>query len=152
MQNQDWSFVAMEYYALILNRTFRITINEESLIGIKCRGVTSIASGGDPLTRAVTAKFAVSGDFNDPNAYIDESTLIKSSSANFNIMLSDIRAVEYNPRKKWGMGYYPHDGRVFVETDNTRREFIILGQQSGSDICQRLQEDVERAGNELQVV
>ena len=135
----------MEYYALILNRTFLITINDESLIGVKCRGMTSVASGGDSLTRAITTYLAVSGDLNDPSAYIDERLLKNNSSANFTIMLGDIRSVGHNPRKKWGMGYYPHDGRVFVVTDKCRREFIILGRQSGRDICTRLSAAVERA-------
>lgn len=145
MQKPDWSFVAMEYYAVILNRTFLVTINDESLIGVKCRGITSIASGGDPFTRAITTNLAVSGDLNDPSAYIDERLLKNSSSANFTIMLSDIRSVEYNPRKKWGMGYYPHDGRVFIVTEKCRREFIILGRQSGRGICNHLSAAVERA-------
>ncbi len=34
------------------------------------------------------------------------------------------------------MGYYPHDGRVTIETfENKKREFIILGNQSGQDIA-----------------
>jgi len=34
------------------------------------------------------------------------------------------------------MGPYPHDGRVTIETyDNNKREFIILGNQSGKSIA-----------------
>ena len=37
--------------------------------------------------------------------------------------------------KKWGMGYYPHDGKVYVKTKNgKKKEFIILGSQSGKEI------------------
>jgi hypothetical protein len=33
------------------------------------------------------------------------------------------------------MGEYPHDGKVYVTTkDGKRREFIILGNQSGESI------------------
>jgi hypothetical protein len=50
--------------------------------------------------------------------------------------LSDIKSAIYNPSKKFGMGYYPHDGRVIIETfDNKKREFIILGNQSGESIA-----------------
>ena len=137
----------MEYYAVVLNRTFAITINDESLDGVICRGLTSVASGGDPLTQALTAKLAVSGDLNDPSAYIDDRLLKERSSANFSIQLKDICSVEHNPRKKWGMGYYPHDGRLLIGTANRRREFIILGQQSGKDICARLSAAVGRDNN-----
>lgn len=33
------------------------------------------------------------------------------------------------------MGYYPHDGKVYVKTyDGKKKEFIILGSQSGEEI------------------
>jgi len=33
------------------------------------------------------------------------------------------------------MGYYPHDGKVYVTTNNNKKkEFIILGAQSGEAI------------------
>lgn len=128
----------MEYYALILNRTFVITIDGECLRGVKCRGLTSIDSGGDALARALTSKLAVHGDLDDPRSYIDEHLLCSSSAANFTVLLSDISTVEYNPKKKWGMGYYPHSSRVYISTADRTREFIILGKQSGSDVYTRL--------------
>jgi hypothetical protein len=39
----------MEYYALILNRTFVITIDGEYLRGVKCRGLTSTDSASPTL-------------------------------------------------------------------------------------------------------
>ena len=62
--------------------------------------------------------------------------LFRSNKANFKIKLSDIKEVHYNPNKKFGMGPYPHDGRVTIKTnDNRKREFIILGNQSGQKIA-----------------
>jgi len=50
-------------------------------------------------------------------------------------LAGDITRCEYDKTKKWGMGYYPHDGKVYVETRNSNeREFIILGNQSGQSI------------------
>lgn len=144
MKEESWSFVAMEYYAAILNRTFVITIDEEWLRGVKCRGLTSVSSG-DALTGVMTNMLAVSGDLNDPDSYVDQRLLRKTGRANFAIRLSDICAVEYNPKKKWGMGYYPHDGRVYVTAGKRRREFIVLGAQSGRNICTRLSASVAQA-------
>jgi len=138
MENAHWSFIAMEYYALILNRTYVINIKDDALCGVVCRGLTSIEGGGDTLTRSATGKLAVNGDINDPNSYVDITAINKPHRANFCIPLSDIRQVEYTPQKKWGMGYYPHDGRVFVVTPDSKREFIILGNQSGKEIATRL--------------
>ncbi|MGD9583113.1 MAG: hypothetical protein AB7V26_05495 [Lysobacterales bacterium] len=81
---------------------------------------------------------AVDGDLNDPGSYVNEHRLKRSSGANFSVRLEEICTVEYKPRKKWGMGYYPHDGRVLIGTAERTRELIILGNQSGQEISARL--------------
>jgi hypothetical protein len=63
------------------------------------------------------------------------------------MLLSDISTVEYNPKKKWGMGYYPHSGRVYINKAGRTREFIVLGKQSGSDVYARLKTAVGQANN-----
>ena len=64
-----------------------------------------------------------------------DGTGILNHKDNFRIPYSDITNVTYNSGKKWGMGPYPHDGKVYVTTaDGKKREFIIMGEQSGSDI------------------
>lgn len=138
----------MEYYAAILNRTFLITIDDKWLTAVKCRGLTSVASGVG-LARALTATLALEGNLNDPNSYVDERVLSKSGSVNFAVLLTDIRAIEYDPNKKWGVSYYPHDGRIYITIGNRRREFIVLGQQSGRDLCARLSASVGRANTLL---
>lgn len=142
---QNWSFVAMEYYALILNRTYLIRVGEGHISGSICRGLTAVEGGGDRLTREITARLAVHGELNDPASYVDTKTLSKSHRADFAIAFSEVRSVTYNPKKKWGMGYYPHDGRVTVTTPGQKREFIILGGQSGREIARRLNKAVEAA-------
>ncbi len=144
LENPDWSFVAMEYYALILNRTYLITIKDGALCGVVCRGLISVEGGEDPLTRIVTRKLAVHGNLDDPKSYVDAERIKQPSSANFSIPLSGISTVTHDPRKKWGMGHYPHDGRVFVEAAGKKREFIILGNQSGKEIAERLRMYVQR--------
>jgi hypothetical protein len=109
-----------------------------------CRGLTSIEGGGDPVTRFATGKLAVHGDLNDPGSYVDAGVMAKPHRADFCIPLSDIRQVEYTAQKKWGMGHYPHDGRVFVVTPARRREFIILGNQPGKEIADHLQASVRK--------
>ncbi|WP_375435698.1 hypothetical protein [uncultured Hymenobacter sp.] len=142
-------FVAMEYYNLILNRTYLILLTKQYLIGIKANGMISIEGGGDIFTKQITRTSAVRGDLNNPYSYLKENyirniendnlldkTVLLVNKSNFMIDRSDIKTVYYNPRKKWGMGYYPHDGKVYVKTnDNKEREFIILGNQSGKKIA-----------------
>jgi hypothetical protein len=135
----------MEYYALILNRTYLVRVGDGQIAGSVCRGLTAVEGGGDRLTREITARLAVQGELNDPASYVDAATLSKSHRANFAITLSDVQSVAYDPRKKWGMGYYPHDGRVTVATTRVRREFIILGGQSGREIARRLNSAVAAA-------
>lgn len=142
MNQSHWWFVAMEYYALILNRTFLLTISGDRLHGKVCHGITSIDSG------PVQSLMAVHGDLNDPKAYVKNDLLTKPNHADFSLPLASIISVEYTQKKKWGMGYYPHDGRVFVETATGKREFIVLGNQSGQQIASRLAADAKREKQE----
>ena len=65
-----------------------------------------------------------------------DGSIIDVNKTNFLLKTSDIKSAVYNPAKKFGMGHYPHDGRVTIETyDNKKREFIILGNQSGKSIA-----------------
>jgi hypothetical protein len=140
-------FVAMEYYGLILNRTFVVLLNQNGLTGLKVNGLVSV-QGGDPITFAITSLMSVNGDTSNPYSYIKASYLKKLenldltsreildvSSCNFNLSSRDIEEVTFTTKKKWGMGPYPHDGRVFVKLrSGKKREFIILGNQSAEDI------------------
>ena len=143
----DNHYIAMQYYGLILNRTYLVLITESHLIGIVANGLVSV-QGGDAITSLITSAMAVDGDLNNPFSYLNDKYLkrvkdidlsgdavVKKHYANFKIKLSDITSVQYDPTKKWGMGYYPHDGKVYVSTQDKKREFIILGQQSGEYIA-----------------
>ncbi len=147
--NDENHFVGMEYYFLILNRTFLIIKINNNLIGILGNGMISTEGGKDILTRKITSSLAVKGDLTNPNTYLKnkylekiddvdllDGSILNENKANFIIKIKDIKEVKYNSNKKFGMGAYPHDGRITIETHNNNkiREFIILGNQSGQKI------------------
>jgi len=139
----------MEYFYLILNRTFLVIKTKGYLIGIQGNGLVSVEGGKDILTRQITTNMAIKGDLTNPYSYLKnkylekitdlnliDGSIVEANKTNFLIKLSDIKSANYNPSKKFGMGPYPHDGRVVIETfDNKKREFIILGNQSGKNIA-----------------
>lgn len=142
----------MEYYMFILNRTFLILYHSDFLIGIKVNGSVSIEIKSDFFTRSITSSLAIKGDLSNPNSYVKEENILKIKDydltdanikaidkANFMIQVESISEIYYDSRKKWGMGYYPHDGKVYVKKKNgSKREFIILGNQSGEKIASSL--------------
>lgn len=141
-------FIAMEYYNLMMNRTFLVLILEDCLIGLKVNGLISVEAGGEPLTRSITNQMSIQDDLENPYAYLKSSylrkienlnihgeSILKIEKPNFRINCNEIERVTYDKRKKWGMGHYPHDGKVYVKTKNgKKKEFIILGSQSGKEI------------------
>lgn len=150
-------FVAMEYYGLILNRTFLVIITDKHLVGLKVSGYISSNVVFDPtslLDIAVTAleNLVDASDLDNPYSYIKKryirkvenldlngNEILDVNRSNFRIDRSDISCVNYDPSKKWGMAEYPHDGKVNIKTTNgSTREFIILGQQSGEDIAKMI--------------
>ena len=148
----DNHFIVMEYYFLILNRTFLVIKSDDYLIGIQSNGMVSVEGGEDVLTHFMTAKMAIKNDLENPTSYLKskyldkidnldllDGSIINANKTNFILKISDIKSATYNPSKKFGMGYYPHDGRVTIRTiQNKKREFIILGNQSGQHIANLL--------------
>jgi hypothetical protein len=142
-------FVAMEYYFLILNRTFLVIKTKDYLIGIQGNGLVSVEGGINGLTRQITSNIAIKGDLTNPYSYLKnkylekiidldllDGSIIEVNKTNFLIRTSDLKSAVYNPAKKFGMGPYPHDGRVTIKIhENKSREFIILGNQSGANIA-----------------
>ena len=126
-------FIAMEYYFGILNRAFIIILKDRFLLGLKANGVIGTGLAGDlndPFT--YTNDYYVK-KFLDEDIYAD--SILSVNKANFKISKTDIVDVKYDPTKKWGMGPYPHDGKIYIKTnDGKNREFIILGNQSGKEI------------------
>lgn len=144
----DNHFIAMQYYRILLNRTFLVLQTNELLIGIKVNGLVSVEGGRNNRARDIIDKMTIKGDLQNPYSYIKQAyldkvnecelldgSILSRDKSNFIIKRADIRSIQYDPRKKWGMGYYPHDGKVYIETfRGKRKEFIILGNQSGKKI------------------
>lgn len=139
----------MQYYGLILNRTYLILLTKDRIIGIKVNGLVSVESGGNILAKELSKTMTVKGDLQNPYSYIKskfldrvqdldlvDANILSQNKSNFVIHRADIMNAFYDPKKKWGMGYYPHDGKVYVVTnDGKKKEFIILGNQSGHKIA-----------------
>jgi len=142
-------FVAMQYYGLILNRTYLVVLTNDLIIGIKVNGLISVESGGNIIAKELSNAMAVKGDLQDPYSYIKskyidkvqncellDGSILNHDKANFVIQRKDIKTAYYDDKKKWGMGYYPHDGKVYVVTnDGKKKEFIMLGNQSGHKVA-----------------
>ncbi|MBK6825903.1 MAG: hypothetical protein IPG86_03035 [Chitinophagaceae bacterium] len=145
-------FVAMEYYMLVLNRTYLILLINNKLIGLLGNGLISLEAKGDIFSSKIANSLSVRGDLRNPHSYLKEKyirnieninlldgSILKKGFSNFIIDKERIKDAWYDPSKKWGMGYYPHDGKVYIKTNKRKtREFIILGNQSGADIVNRI--------------
>jgi hypothetical protein len=128
-------FVALEYYGLILNRTYLIAITNGYLCGANVGGL--LASKSTPL---------------DPNWYLNQNDLkrcrenvigsdsfLNLNSNNFRLGPSQIVGLKFDDSPKWGMGVVPYSGRFhFKLSDGTTREFILLGYQDGQKLHREL--------------
>ena len=130
----------MEYYLLILNRSFDITITTETLSGALVRGV--MASHGPAFAAGVGAAretgraevlfhrdAVASAREHEPGS----PGYLALHRANFSVPRSVVLGLRFDPRKKWGMGLVPHSGRIHLSMrDGTNREFILLAEHDGS--------------------
>lgn len=138
----NWSFVAMEYYLGILNRTYQVFVTPSTIAGAFVNGVISAPMSLPPYwfipsvytRRRLVEKY---------EQLSPESEDFKSHSRFFNFQYPRIEIQEswYNPTLKWGMGTVAHSGKLYIKLASGRkREFILLGLQQGKEILQHLQQ------------
>ncbi|HKG95774.1 MAG TPA: hypothetical protein VKA84_27940 [Gemmatimonadaceae bacterium] len=134
-----WSFVALEYYTLVLNRTYKIFVTDQLLCGAIVRGW-------------LAAPIFPGGEWYDPEFYARERLLRRyegvdvSAEAflapnlwNFQLPRAALADVEFDARPKWGMGTVPYSGRIRLHFHGGgSRELILLGLQDGPGIRDRL--------------
>jgi hypothetical protein len=106
-------FVGLEYYALILNRTFVVFVAPEGLYGWKAEGI--VMRDRDAVRKLSNLK----GGF-----FIPRSAIVSAEAVY---------------KQKWGMGAIPHSGRIKVSLSSGKsREFVLLGSVDVNSIQQRI--------------
>ena len=141
-QSKIWSFVAMRYYALILNRTFRIFVTDKYILGAKEGHVIGSPGGalGAPGPEWQNEKFYIDSGVDKKYASInlESNKFLKEDRANFRILRSDVEDVKYFPTK-WGMGQVPYSGRLVITSSQGKKtELILLGKQDHETILKML--------------
>jgi hypothetical protein len=122
-------FLAMEYFLLILNRSFIVFTFPEGLYVSKFSGPVS---SWTPFFFVPFEKIA-----NDPDIVPGSEDFkdVMKPSGGFFIPRAEIASVDYVPTRKWGMGPVPHSGKLYVRlTSGKSREFILLGSQDGEAV------------------
>jgi hypothetical protein len=142
MQSEEIKFLAMEYYWLILNRTFEIAVNQNGIHGAV---VANLMSASSPRVfiahKSGNAYDLVREDnVNRVRIYTAGSSLyLKLSSSNFSFDRKSILSIKYDSKSKWGMGPVPHTGKTYVTLSSGQiREFIILGRPDVQGIFQNM--------------
>jgi len=136
---QRWHFVALEYYLGILNRTYAVFVTDRMLCGAKVRGL--LAAPVNPNQRWRDPYFYPRPKLVASYTGVDlESSSFKTlNSSNFQVSKDQVDRVEFDDSPKWGMGTVPYSGRIFLHMrGGGKRELILLGNQHGSQIAERL--------------
>lgn len=118
-----YAFVAMEFYALMLNRTFAVFVAPDGLYGWKATGIVSHADRKyyEPLRALVT----------DPELARDMRAIRKLAEqrGGFFYPRAEIAAVSADEKSQWGMGGILTLGHVTVRlASGKRRRLILLGE------------------------
>lgn len=123
-------FAAMEYYALILNRSFLVYVRKEGLYGMKFRGLVVSNEGTyfEPVLDLLDDPWFTPGSKTFQK-------VMKESGANFFIPRADIVDVQFDSSPKWGMGQIPHAGKLKIRLRSGKyRKFVLLGDAYGDGI------------------
>ncbi len=134
-----WSFVAMQYYGLILNRSYLVYVTLNYICGARVSGVVTsplIGPGEEWYKPGFYINPQLFAKYNSTTFSSEEFLLM--DSANFILNRSRIKEIEFF-KNKWGMGLVPHSGRLVLTTlDRTKHEFILLGLQDAVWIREHL--------------
>lgn len=136
--HQPW-FAAMTYHALILNRTYKVFLTDQMLVGAAVRG--PVANPPIATSAMFQQEFWVQTRKAEQYARIDLTSekLLRMDTANFQIRWNEIVQTEYRADRKWSMGKVPHSGRLLLRLrDDSQRELILLGKQNGNALKERL--------------
>jgi hypothetical protein len=142
-------FYAMEYINFIGNRMLKVWVTPTYIFAAKVKGFTSEYTGNsfydqklviDPRLRLEPKAYVNPKEENKYSRFffekISPKQFMKLNKENFVIDKSEIKKIHHTENKKWGMGYYPHTGRVFIEAEKndfnkkSNREFIIIADQN----------------------
>jgi hypothetical protein len=128
-----YAFVAMEYYALILNRTCAIFVAPEGLYGWTAVGVVTNSDRRfyEPLQDLVA----------DPDMASDLPAIRKLAAlrGGFFYPSAEIVAVSSDEKSQWGMGGILTLGHVEVRIrSGKRRRFILLGNTIPEEVRDRI--------------
>jgi hypothetical protein len=140
MTDGNWTFVAMQYYFGILNRTYLVFVTDNLVCGAKVKG--AISAPRAPDARWKDPLFYVSPEMAGKYANMDLASegFLAGCRANFRIVRSEVLAVEFSRKPKWGMATVPYSGRIFLRMKSGKSiEFILLGDQDGPRIRERLE-------------
>lgn len=144
-------FAVMEYYGLILNRSFLVYVSKEGLYGLKFRDLVDSREGRyfDDIVGLLDDPWFTPGT----EAF---RSAMQESGSSFFLPSAEIEDVEFDCSSKWGMGQIPHAGKLKIRLRNgKRRELILLGEAYGDGIrrvilevcCGRREMDCERGSD-----
>lgn len=140
-QSPSKSFIAMEYYLGILNRTYRIYITPTVIAGGVVQNIT--ASPGTLIERWFEpTAYVYPFQFNQYDRFspLSDEFIKVSPQHNFRYPRTQILECRYDPTTKWGMGNVAHSGKLYLKLANgKKREFILLGLQQGFELLELMQ-------------
>ena len=122
-------FVAMEYFALIMNRSFLVFITNDGLRGWKFSG--PVGAGATEFYQPIEALL------DDPEMAPDSPAFndLMNGPSTFLIPYSAIKSVDFIAKRKWGMGPIRHAGILTLGlAESQKREFILLGAADGDAV------------------
>ena len=143
MKNNEIRFLTMEYYFLILNRTYEITINQNGIHGAIVNQIMSAVNPNILATRSSGNAYDLISSVNvekTRGSIAGSKEFLELSGSNFSYTKNSILSILYDSKNKWGMGPVPHSGKLYItSTQNTVREFIILGRPNIEELLNKIE-------------
>ena len=151
LNGQEDYFVALQYHTLLMNRRLLVIVDNVGLVVLKMGNMLADHHPTDSSVNLILKDMQVAQDRRTALNYIEQDILqmydglnyddieaLAIASINVRIAFKDIRRVEVNRKRKWGMGTVPYTGRIILSTAKRKHEFIVLGDQDINMIYKKI--------------
>ena len=133
-----WGFVALEYYALILNRVMAVLFSSNDVVIVRVGGVVAAPQPVHDIHFKPLAYVTPGMADRYSSIAMESDELLEIDRANRKLPLSEVIGARFEHRRKWGMGTVPYSGIVYLQIGASEREFVLLGDQDGAEIASLL--------------
>ena len=134
-KHRTFWFAAKEYYALALNRTFKVYVSDTMICGARIHGI--FANPFSTIPELNYQRYWISSPSvkKYENINPESREFMALDKNNFQVPIKNISRIDYAYGNIWSLGKIPHSGAISIFVNSGKsRKLVLLAQQNGAEL------------------